>query len=226
MTALVQIDVTEAWRRLHADDVSPTAFVLACVGRAVAAHPEVHAYRDWLGRLVMHRHVDITAMIEVGTESGVYPLAHPIRDTDIRTVSDISDELRRIKTTPARGGSGKLLVRWGRIAGSIPGLVSLVYWAALRSPLVRSWIGTVTVTSVGMSLGGGGFAIGVPTVSSLSVAVGGVSERPWVVDGAVEVRQIMDLTALVDHRVVDGAPAARFGATLRVMLEDPDRVDW
>ena len=226
MTALVQVDVTVAWKRLEADDLSPTAFVMACVGRTVAAHPEVHAYRDWRGRLVLHRHVDITVMVEVVTDTGVYPLAHPMQDTDTRSVTDLSDELRRIKDTPSRSDSGKMLLRWGNRVANIPGFVPLVYQLAVRSPLVRSWMGTVTVTSVGMDLGGGGFALGVPSVSSLIVVIGGAAERPWVVDGEIEVRRILDLAAHVDHRVVDGAPAARFGAALRTLLENPERVDW
>jgi len=226
MTALVEVDVTETWQRLEAEDLSPTAFVLACVGRAVAAHPEVHAYRDWLGRLVIHKHVDVATMVEVETETGSYPLAHPILDTDLRTVKQLSDELRGVKTVPSAGRSGRLLLRWGRTAGRIPGLVSLVYFAAGRSAWVRSGIGTVAVSSVGMEIGGSGFAIGVMTVASLSVIIGGATDHPWVVDGEVTVRRILPVTVQIDHRVVDGAPAARFGAALREMLENPDLVDW
>jgi len=31
---------------------------------------------------------------------------------------------------------------------------------------------------------------------------------------------VLDLTVTVDHRVVDGAPATRFGADLRRLLEE------
>jgi len=226
MTALVHVDVTEAWARARAEDASPTAFIVACVGRAVAANPEVHAYRDWFGRLVIHRHVDIATMVEVDTPDGVFPLAHPIRDTDTRSVKDLSHELRDIKGTPDRGWSGWLLERWGRMVASIPGLIGLVYAFARRSTVARERIGTVAVSSVGMMMGGNGFGIGVMTLASPQVVVGGVSERPWVVDGDVTVRRILDLTVQVDHRVVDGAPAARFGATLRRLLEHPELIEW
>ncbi len=226
MTALSQVDVTEAWERCRSLDVSPTAFIIACVGRSVAAHPEVHAYRDWFGHLVMHRRVDIATMIEVPTSSGVFPLAHPINATDTRTVKDISHEIRTVADTPEVGRSGRLMARWGSFAGRIPGLVTFVYWLAKRTPLMRRGIGTVSVSSVGMMMGGNGFAMGVPTLASISVIVGGASERPWVVDAEVAVRRILDLSVQVDHRVVDGAPAARFGAYLRQLLEHPDLIEW
>jgi hypothetical protein len=178
MTALVQVDVSAAWARLTADALSPTAFVLACVGRAVAAHPEVHAYRGWNGRLVMHRHVDIATIVEVETPEGVFPLAHPVRHTDDRSVSDISEELAVIRHNPTAGRSGRLLMRWGSKAGQLPGAIGMMYLAARHSPTVRRRIGTVTASSVGMMMGGNGFAIGTPTVSTLTVVIGGASEAP------------------------------------------------
>lgn len=226
MVAMVSVDVTDAWDRVKAKDLSFTAYVLACLGRAVAAHPEVHAYRDWLGRLVLHHHVDVATMVEVGTKTGAYPLAHPVCDTDTRTVAEIADELRMVQTTPTAGRSGRVLMRWGTAAGRIPGVASLLYFVARRSPFVRSGIGTVALSSVGMMIGGSGFATGVMTIFSLTVLVGGAAERAWVVDGEVGVRRILDVTVQIDHRVVDGGPAARFGVTLRRLLEDPESVDW
>jgi pyruvate/2-oxoglutarate dehydrogenase complex dihydrolipoamide acyltransferase (E2) component len=70
-----------------------------------------------------------------------------------------------------------------------------------------------------MFAGGEGFGIGFPTVLSLSVLVGGLSERPRATNGRVEVRDVVDLTVTVDHNIVDGAPAARFVADLRRTIE-------
>ena len=49
--------------------------------------------------------------------------------------------------------------------------------------------------------------------------VGGISQRPVAVAGAIEVRDILDLTISVDHNLVDGGPAARFTAELRDLIE-------
>ena len=54
MAGLVDVDVTKANRLLaaHEPPSSLTAFVVASVARAAAAHPDVHAYRNWRGQLV------------------------------------------------------------------------------------------------------------------------------------------------------------------------------
>ncbi len=226
MTGLVKVDVTDAWDEIHERALSPTAFFAACVGRAVAEHSEVHAYRDWLGRLVHHRHVDITTIVEVETETGRFPLAHPLVDCDTRSVTDLTAELRAIKEKPRSGGGGRLLMRWGKRAGRVPMLADLFYFVAKRSVRLRGRMGTVTLSSVGMMTGGSGFLIGVPTIASTTVLVGGATEQPWVVDGEITVRRIVDLVIQIDHRIVDGAPAARFGARLRELLGSPDLIDW
>jgi pyruvate dehydrogenase E2 component (dihydrolipoamide acetyltransferase) len=53
------------------------------------------------------------------------------------------------------------------------------------------------------------------------LAVGAIEERPAVVDGEIVPRPLMTVTLTCDHRVVDGAPAAEFLATLKAFLEEP-----
>lgn len=224
---LIECDVTAPLQRLKAADppLSLTAYVVATVARSVAAHPEVHAYRDWSGRLVLHRHVDVTTMIEIPSWTGSFGLAHLVKDADVRTVEDITAEIRAVRDRPDRSGSGRALQRWARPGARIPGLVPLMYWAMRRSKLVRQRTGTVSVSSIGMFGGGGGFGIGFPTILSVGLFVGGLSEKPRVVDGRIEAHRVLDLTVMVDHKVVDGAPAARFVADLRARLENGEALD-
>jgi pyruvate dehydrogenase E2 component (dihydrolipoamide acetyltransferase) len=56
---------------------------------------------------------------------------------------------------------------------------------------------------------------------SAILAVGGVTERPVVRNGGLVAAATMRVTLSSDHRVVDGAYAARFLAELRAILEKP-----
>ena len=53
------------------------------------------------------------------------------------------------------------------------------------------------------------------------LGAGRATARPAVVDGRVEVRTLQVLSLTVDHRVIDGAPAAAFLADLGGLLGDP-----
>jgi pyruvate/2-oxoglutarate dehydrogenase complex dihydrolipoamide acyltransferase (E2) component len=223
MHGLLDLDVTTAIELLAAHDppLSVTAFVVAAVGRAVALHPEVHAYRDWRGRLVIHRHVDVSTIVEITTPQGPFPLVHTLRDADIRDVASLTAELHHVKDTPQprrHQASNQLVPLATRVPGAIPAMYALLS----RSIRLRQRSGTVTVTAIGMFADGGGHAIAPLTLMSLQLVVGGIAERPRVVDDRIDVRKVLDLTVTIDHNVVDGGPAARFGAELRHQLESAE----
>jgi len=221
MYGLVDVDVTTANRLLasHNPPGSLTAFVVASVARAAAAHPEVHAYRNWRGQLVTHHHVDVATMVEISTRQGPFAIPHLLRDADIRTVPELTAELRRVKREPRTSSSGKWLERTAPAATRIPGTIPAMYGVMARSVTARQRIGTVAVTAVGMFAGGGGFGLTPLSLMSAEVVVGGMSQRPRVVDGQIAIRDVLDLTLAIDHNVVDGAPAARFAAEFRELLE-------
>ena len=81
--------------------------------------------------------------------------------------------------------------------------------------------GTFTITNVGPL---GGTAL-LPTINYPEVAIlgmGKVQEKPVVRDGEIVIRKILPLTLAFDHRIADGADAARFVAELVRQLSDPN----
>jgi 2-oxoisovalerate dehydrogenase E2 component (dihydrolipoyl transacylase) len=88
---------------------------------------------------------------------------------------------------------------------------------ATRDELTGS---TITLTSLG-ALGG---IVSTPVINHPEVGIVGVNrmvERPMVRNGAVVVRQMMNLSSSFDHRVVDGMNAAEFVQKIRGYLECP-----
>lgn len=80
--------------------------------------------------------------------------------------------------------------------------------------------GTVTLTNIGVFGVDGGTPIINPGESAI-LAMGRISDKPWVVDGEVKVRPIMQLSLSFDHRVCDGAQGSRALAGVATFLADP-----
>jgi pyruvate dehydrogenase E2 component (dihydrolipoamide acetyltransferase) len=83
--------------------------------------------------------------------------------------------------------------------------------------------GTFTITNYGTVRG----IYGTPIINYPEVAIlgtGRIEEKPVVRDGKIEIRRILPLALSFDHRVVDGAEAARFLNTVIARLEDPDLI--
>jgi pyruvate dehydrogenase E2 component (dihydrolipoamide acetyltransferase) len=115
-----------------------------------------------------------------------------VQATDRKSVLEISADIERLA---AKGREGQIEV------GDLRG-------------------GTITITNVG-PLGGTRL---IPTINYPEVAIlgmGRATERPVVVDGEITVRTILPLTLAFDHRVADGADAARFMNALIRYLSDP-----
>ena len=53
------------------------------------------------------------------------------------------------------------------------------------------------------------------------MGTGKSEEQPKVIDGKIVIRKIMPISFTYDHRVLDGAEAARFMNDLKELLEKP-----
>lgn len=80
--------------------------------------------------------------------------------------------------------------------------------------------GTFTITNLGMY----GIDAFTPIINPPECAILGVGRivaRPVGLNGQIVLRQMMVLSLSFDHRLVDGAPAARFLARIRQLIENP-----
>lgn len=221
--ALLELDVTRARAlvREHAartgERLSFTAFVVASLARAIDADRRLHAYRDWRGRLVLFDEVDVVTLVE--PEAGAVAIPHVVRRANRRTLRDVHEELRRVQAEPASSAQRSGALR--RLSAVTPGFLRRLFLRVLRrSPRwLKRTAGTTLVTAVGMFGTGAGFAVGIVPLHTLALTVGGIAWRPGVVDGRIEPREYLCVTVSVDHDVVDGAPAARFAARLRELVE-------
>ncbi len=109
--------------------------------------------------------------------------------------------------------------------------LSLAEIAAVRSDLVDRArnqkltqedlaSGTFTISNLGM-FGVEAFTAVLNPPQAAILAVGATEDRPVARDGEVVVRPTMTMTLTVDHRAVDGAPAADFLRTVKAMIELP-----
>jgi len=131
--------------------------------------------------------------IGVAVDTGRGLVVPVIRDTDRKSIIQIASDIEQIAS---RARAGELAVEDFRG-------------------------GTFTITNVGPL---GGTAL-IPTINYPEVAIlgmGRVQEKPVVVDGEIVIRKILPLTLAFDHRIADGADAARFVTEMVRQLSDPN----
>jgi hypothetical protein len=229
MYGLLEVDVTVARQFIAAhkartgETLSFTSFLVYCLARAVDENREVQAYLKGNKQIVLFDDVNVGVMVEHKAGAKKALMGHIIQGAQCKTYRQIHDEIRSVQSAPAPANRG--MPNWFRSAMLLPWPLSKLVkaWMAMvtrRDPAIRiSTSGTVFVTAVGM-FGKGHSGWGIATTPhSLGLVVGSMAWKPAVVDGRIEPREILNLTVLFDHDVVDGAPAARFTSRLVELIE-------
>lgn len=231
----IELDATRALAfmeraRAAGHRVTPTHLV----GRAIAVG--LHAVPDFNivvrgSRAYRRPSVDVffIAAVEGGRDlSGVR-----VTRADEKSVFEVADELRR-RASAMRRGDDPDFARTKGIMETLPrpllrtalrfsAKVSGDLGMGIRALSIRPYsFGSAMVSSLGMY----GIPLGWAPISwlyrvPLLVLVGEVAQRAVVVDGRVEARPVLPLTATIDHRYVDGWHISEFVRPFRAYIEDP-----
>jgi pyruvate dehydrogenase E2 component (dihydrolipoamide acetyltransferase) len=201
-TVVEELDVTELVRlretakqlgEEHRIRVTYMPFIMKATALALARHPELNGTLDEKSQeLVTYHYVNLG--IATDTPQGL--IVPVVREVQSKGILQLAAELGELAER-TRGGKVKPEDLQG---------------------------GTFTITNAG-NIGG---ILATPIINYPEIAILGVHrivKRPGVVEGPtgdrIEVRQYMNLSASVDHRLTDGANAARFLVTMKRLLENP-----
>ncbi len=242
MFGLFEVDVTSARSHLRqlrrgGAEISFTAWMIKTIGDCVARSPLVHALRWKRNALIAFRDVDIALPIERVVDGKGVPLPLLIHQVNLRTAQDIHREIQEALEKPISDERDFILGKHAFSKGSlrayysIPQAIRLLLWKRLFSnPFnARRHSGTVMVTTVNAIGSSSGWILPSRTMHNLAISFGSVSRKPWVVDGKLAVRDVLNLTVTFNHDVIDGVPARKFVQDLVRQIEgrpeEPLRTD-
>ena len=197
--------------------LSFTAFLIACLAKAVDENKAVQALRKGSKNLVLFEDVDVYTLIERNVAGQKQIIPYTIRTANRKTVRKLHHEIRA-----AQAEDVEKVLTWLQFLPDFffrPFFLAFS-WIGKRYPQVwKKYVGTVGITAVGMFGKGAGW--GIPSASpTLMVTVGGIGEKPAVVDGQIVTRDYLNLTISFDHDIIDGAPAVRFTERLKELIEN------
>ena len=219
---LLEVDVTKARQFIHdhkartGETLSFTAWATTCLGKAVDMDRRVHAYRDWRNQLVIFDEVDVNTVFETEDDGEKVVVAYFVRAANQKSFRQIHDEIRAFQAPGRIGTRLKGMKRFW----TLPSFMRRIfYWVIFHNPhLLKKSFCTVAMSAIGMFGTGGGW--GIPVANhTLSVILGGIAEKPALVDGRLENREYLSVTVSFDHVIVDGAQATRFAQRLKELLE-------
>jgi len=175
----------------------PRASVTALIVKAVAWALKRHPYlNSTLRGEEIHLLPEVNVGVAVALEEGL--IVPVVREADRKGVAEITAGVHDLTVRAREGQLGPADVAGGTFTVSNLGPFGIEQFTAIINP---------------------------PQAAIL--AVGATQPEPVVdEEGQVVVRPVMRMTLSADHRVVDGAIAARFLADLREALEAPALILW
>jgi pyruvate/2-oxoglutarate dehydrogenase complex dihydrolipoamide acyltransferase (E2) component len=221
--ALLEVDVTEARSKIKLNRQSGKrasfmAWLIKVIADCVALHPPISGINRPRGnKVVVFNDVDISLVIEKDVNGTRVPLPYVIRQADKKTLYQINAEIGSVKSqvfedegdyvlgekyNPERMKLFVKLPQWLRLA--------IMRKFFLNNPSrLKNTMGTVMVTTAGMVGHTRGWIMPY-SMHPLSMAFGSLNWQPSIYQGEIQKREILHLTVLIDHDVIDGVPAGRF----------------
>jgi pyruvate/2-oxoglutarate dehydrogenase complex dihydrolipoamide acyltransferase (E2) component len=222
---LTEMDVTKARQYINhhkadtGERLSSTAFVVTCLAKAVDENKRMQAYRSG-NRLIIYDQVDVNTMVERRVNGQPMGTPNVIRSANRKTFRQIHEEIRAAQAGKVEETRGMEWFRWVHLFAYLPTPVRLLVWRAIiHNPnAIKEFAGTVGLTAVGMFGKSSGWGLTIPFLT-LNVVLGGIADKPAIVEGRIENREYLCVTISIDHDIVDGAPAARFVGRLKELIE-------
>ena len=224
---ITEIDVSQPLKliREHAEysgeKLSFTAYIVKCFAQAIEEHPEMNAFIK--GRkLIVLDDINISVMVErdLGPEKIPEPVG--IQKIQDKSLGQVHREIRHAQNVKG--------ARQGELTGStwinrIPRFLmrSFIRIADKNIYMARRY-GKIAVTAVGMFSDSPMWFIPHGT-ATVMLTVGSINSKIVKEGDEFISREFLCITASFDHKVIDGAPAARFMNTLTEIMREGDLVE-
>jgi pyruvate/2-oxoglutarate dehydrogenase complex dihydrolipoamide acyltransferase (E2) component len=223
--ALLEFDVTDTRRLIKKyrsdtnSKLSFTAWLIKTISCTIEEFQNVHAYLKGKTKAIIFDAIDISVTIEREYGGELVPLPYVIRQTNKKDFVEITEEIYKAKYQKVTKEDIVLGEKQNKILNTLyyvlPGFIRRSIWKhiLIHPKLAKRLMGSVVVTSVGMMGEINGWFIHT-SVHPISFGIGSIIKKPRVIDDRIEIREILNMTVLIDHDVIDGAPMTRFIAKL------------
>ncbi|MCC6722536.1 MAG: 2-oxo acid dehydrogenase subunit E2 [Bacteroidia bacterium] len=230
----VEIDITDLekfidQKRKTGLKVTLTHIIFLATAKAVKEIPQLNTYVK-RGKICPQNSIDgtISVLLKNGEMGSVR-----IENANELNLSEVV-EISRKKIKSARKGIENKTMKLKSAFSFVPWPLNKWIAEILRN-LVTNW--GLSIPKLGISsntfgsffltnIGSVGLNVGYPALMpyanvSFVLVMGGCSIKPWVVNGEIVPRKILNMSAALDHRVVDASHAGKLFSYLKHAINNP-----
>lgn len=230
--AFLEVDVSDAWRLLRENrssdkKISFFAWLIKVTADCVAQNPQaagVNLIKK--NKVAYFDDVDISIVLEKEIKGMKVPLPYVVRKANEKDLEQIQDEIDAVKNQSTQDESDYVLGKesnqtWMKLFTHLPQGIRLWIMRSfvLNKPLqMKNTMGNMMITTVGLVGHTHGWIVPY-SIHSLCLAFGSINDQPLIRKGEIVIGKVLHLAVLIDHDVIDGAPAGAFVDNLLMKME-------
>ena len=230
VSGFFEIDVTQArkkireYNRENSTKISFNGWLLSQLAQSLSQHKNVASFLSGKQKQIIFNHINISVLVEKEYEQSKVPIPVLVEKAEKLGVVEITNIINKAQNHTLQK-SDMVLQRktknYEKLYYHLPGFVRRKIWSFVleRPKMAFKKMGNVSFTSLGMYGKINGWFIPI-SIHPVCFGAGSVIEKPRVINKKIEIREMLHLTVLFDHDVVDGAEIARFVNHLVKNLEN------
>lgn len=229
IASLIAIDVTAAKEKIqeynskNKQPISFTAWLLKVIGVTIKQYSEATAYLYDKRKVIIFKDINISIIVEKEVDGQKVPIPLIIEKVQERSIISIAEQIRLAKQQTI---SEKEIVLQNKANPleyfyyTLPSFIRRMVWKCmLKFPrFAYKKMGNVAFTSIGMMGNVNGWFIPL-SVHPICFGVSSINKEPKVINDQIVVSEVLKMTVLFDHDVVDGSPMVRFLSDLTLNME-------
>lgn len=229
VAGLIEFDVTDSRKKIreynksHSNKISFNAWMISVIGHTLKKHETISSYLIGRNRQIIFNDINISVVVEKninGTKVPIPLVIEKANEASIDLITKRIEDARNAELTENEIVFHRKTQRLEKLYYSLPNFLRRYFWRyIMKHPkLAFKKMGNVAFTSLGASGKANGWFIPI-SVHPVCFGVSSITKAACVVDNKIDIRDILKMTVLIDHDVIDGAPMARFVSDLTQNIE-------
>ncbi len=228
VVGLMEFDVSHVRKtireqRRNGIETSFNAHVVFAICQALKKHPQMASFLKNKKQQIVFDSISVSMIVEKEVDNQKVPFPLLITEAEQKSVSEIFKLIEESKSVNMEKEDVVLHKKgnkWEKIYYRLPSFLRKFFWKYLlrRPNLAFSKMGNVSITSLGSAGSINGWFIH-KSIHPVSFGIGSVIQKPIVKNHEIVAADILNMSILFDHDVVDGAPIVRFVRDLKIEIE-------
>lgn len=230
ITGLIELDVTESRKRIreynrnNKNKVSFNAWIIKVIAYTISKHESSASYLKGKNSLITFEDVNVSTIVEKDLDGQKVPIPLIIEKTSETSIEEITKQIKDAKNKKLTKKDIVLQKKANiieRLYYILPSFLRRCFWTYLLRHPKQAFkkMGNVAITSIGMIGRINGWFVPI-SIHPVCFGIGSIIKKPIVVKDLIEIREILNMSVLLDHDVIDGANMARFINDLSKNIEN------